>query len=169
MSFYKKLATIFIAGLASTSLAKTNPNSIFPRGCEPTGFVFYRNFLVVNEHGNQTFYLIQNRSTQSIEMEHFETKSDAFMSPKLEAKLAPSHWSAFASDVAQLYLRCYLPGKDSQKENRVPVNCGDYLNVCKYPRVKFALSNQGSYWVSTDKMQQQVIKDATAKGIFLHW
>ena len=169
MSFYKKLATIFLAGISSISVAKTKPNSIFPRGCETNGFVFYRDFLVVNEHGKQTFYLIQNHSNQTIEMEHFETKADTFMSPKLEAKLAPTHWSAFASDVEQLYLRCYLQAKDNSKENRVVVNCGDFLSVCQYPRVKFALSNQGSYWVSTDKTQYQVIQDATAKGIFLHW
>lgn len=169
MAFYKKLATIFIASLTSISMAQPKANSTFPRGCEATGFVFYRNFLVVNEYGKQAFYLIQNRSTQTIEFEHYETKADAFMSPKLEAKLAPTHWSAFASDVAQLYFRCYLPNKDGEKENRVAVNCADFLNVCQYPRVKFALSNQGSYWVSTDKAQYQVIQDSTAKGIFLHW
>ena len=169
MTFYKKLATLFIASLANISMAipPSHPHlsSNFPRGCEASGFVFYKNFLVLNEHGNQTFYLIQNHSDQTVEFEHFETKTDAFMSPKLEAKVAPSHWSAFASDVAQLYFRCYL----SQNEKRVPVNCANFLNVCQYPRVRFALSNQGSYWVSTDKEQAQVIKDASAKGIFLHW
>jgi hypothetical protein len=169
MAFYKKLATLFIASLANISMA-TPPahphlSSNFPRGCEASGFVFYKNFLVLNEHGNQTFYLIQNHSDQTVEFEHFETKTDAFMSPKLQAKVAPSHWSAFASDVAQLYFRCYL----SQDEKRVPVNCANFLNVCQYPRVRFALSNQGSYWVSTDKEQAQVIKDASAKGIYLHW
>lgn len=169
MAFYKKLATIFIASMTSISIAQTKSVSNFPRGCEASGFVFYRNFLVVNEHGNQSFYLIQNHATQTVELEHFETKADTFMSPKLEAKLAPTHWSAFASDVEQLYFRCFLPAKDDQKTNRVSVNCADFLSVCQYPRVKFALSNQGSYWVSTDKVQSQVIKDATSKGIFLHW
>jgi hypothetical protein len=165
MAFYKNLATIFIASLANFSLAHAEPATSFPRGCEATGFVFYRDFLVLNEHGNQTFYLMQNIANQTVELEHFETKTDAFMSPKLEAKIASNHWSAFASDVSQLYFRCY-----SQKNGeRAVVNCGEYLRVCQYPRVRFALSNQGSYWVSTDKIQSQVIKDATVKGIFLHW
>lgn len=169
MAFYKKLATLFIASMANISMATSpaHPHllSNFPRGCEASGYVFYKNFLVLNEHGNQTFYLIQNHSDQTVEFEHFETKTDVFMSPKLQAKVSPSHWSAFASDVAQLYFRCYL----SQDGKRVPVNCANFLNVCQYPRVRFALSNQGSYWVSTDKEQAQVIKDASAKGIYLHW
>lgn len=168
MAFYKKLATLFIASLANFSMAHTQSTSLFPRGCESTGFVFYHNFLVINEHGNQTFYMIQNKTSQTVELEHFETKTDAFMSPKLEAKISPSNWSAFASDVEQLYFRCYLQ-QNGDKSDRTAVNCGDYLNVCQYPRVRFALSNQGSYWVSTNKLQAQVIKDATAKGIFLHW
>ena len=173
MAFYKKFATLFIASLTNLSMAhpqahqQAHPqhSSIFPRGCEATGFVFYRDFLVLNEHGNQAFYLIQNHSDQTVEFEHIETKTDTFMSPKMEAKVAPSNWSAFASDVPQLYFRCYL----QQNDKRVAVNCANFLNVCQYPRVRFALSNQGSYWVSTDKAQSQVIKDATAKGIFLHW
>lgn len=165
MAFYKNLATIFLASLANFSMAQPQSASSFPRGCEVKDFVFYRDFLVLNEHGNQTFYLMQNFSKETVELEHFETKTDAFMSPKLEAKIAPNHWSAFAADVSQLYFRCYR----QQNEERVIVNCADYLHVCQYPRVKFALSNKGSYWVSTDKAQSQVIKDSTAKGIFLHW
>lgn len=169
MAFYKKLATLFIATLSSISFAQSHahqpPPSLFPRGCEASGYVFYRDFLVLNRYGNQSFFLIQNHSGETVEFEHYETKTDTFMSPKLEAKVAPTHWSAFASDIPQLYFRCYL----NQNDHRFAVNCADFLNVCQYPRVKFALSNQGSYWVSTDKAQTQVIKEATAKGIFLHW
>lgn len=165
MALYKKLATLFIASLANFSINQSYAAAAFPRGCENSGFVFYRNFLVMNEHGKQSFFLIQNHSQEKIELEHFETKVDAFMSPKLEAQLNPTHWSAFASDIAQMYFRCYV----RQGEERVAVDCANFLDVCQYPRARFALSNQGSYWVSTDKSQQQVIKEATAKGIFLHW
>ena len=33
----------------------------FPRGCEVTGFGYNENYLILNEHGEQTFYLLQNR------------------------------------------------------------------------------------------------------------
>lgn len=165
MAFYKKLATIFMVSLANFSVAGPQASTLFPKGCESSGFVFYKNFLVLNEHGNQAFYLIHNNTEQTVELEHFETNADAFMSPKLEAKLTSMHWSAFASDVAQMYFQCFV----HDKEERVAVNCENFLNVCQYPRVRFALSNQGSYWVSTDKVQKQVISDANAKGIFLRW
>ena len=167
MSFYKKLATVFVLILPTLSLASKQaaPPSIFPRGCEITGFGFNQNFLILNEHGQQALYLLQNHSNQTVELEHYETKPDAFMSPKLESKLAPSHWSAFASDVQMLHFQCFVTHGDE----RSVVNCADILDVCQYPRVKFALSNQGNYWVSTDKVRQQVLTDATSKGIFLHW
>jgi hypothetical protein len=168
MAFYKKLATLFIASLANISIAQPHATHSFPRGCEGKGFVFYRDFLVLNEHGNPMFYLIQNHSQQPIELEHFETKENAFMSPKLQAKLAPTHWSAFASDIAQTFFRCYITDNNASK--RTSVNCGDYLSVCHYPRVRFAKSNEGSYWASTDKTQQQVIQDSSRdKGIYLRW
>ncbi|HVT62013.1 MAG TPA: enhanced entry protein EnhB [Legionellaceae bacterium] len=166
MSFYKKLATVFALSLSAFSFTQAAPaSSIFPRGCELSGFAFDKNFLILNETGKQTFYLMQNHSNQTIESEHYETRADVFMSPKMEAKLGPSHWSAFASDEANLYFQCFV----HQKNERIAINCGDVLDICQYPRVKFALSNQGNYWVSTDKTRQQVITDATAKGIFLHW
>ena len=159
MSIYK---TLFISSLLITSAALA---STFPRGCEVSGFGFSKNFLIVNEHGEQSFYLIQNRSNQNITLEHYETQANVFMSPTLETKLSPLNWAAFASDVENLYFKCYT----QEGDNKVMVNCSDALDVCQYPRVKFALSNMGNYWVSTDKSQDQVIKEATKKGIFLHW
>ncbi len=139
--------------------------STFPRGCEVTGYGFNQNYVMLNEAGQQTFFLIQNRSDKVIELEHYETRTDVFMSPKLESKMSPGSWSAFASDVQNLYFKCYTyNGKE-----RMLVNCRDALDVCQYPRVKFALSNMGNYWVSTDKNQAQVIKDAVTKGILLRW
>ncbi|MDP3562055.1 MAG: enhanced entry protein EnhB [Legionellaceae bacterium] len=165
MSFYRKLATVLISMSSIALTGPTHAANLFPRGCEVTGFGFSKNYLIVNEHGDQTFYLIQNHSDKQIEIEHYETQTDVFMSPKLESKLAPGHWSAFASDVANLYFQCIV----QNGTERQVINCSDVLDVCQYPRVKFALSNMGNYWVSTDKPQAQVIKDATAKGIFLHW
>lgn len=162
MSFYKKMVTLLALLLPTLAAAQAD----FPKGCEGNGFVFYQNYLVLNEHGKQMFFLIYNHGNDAIEFEHYETKADAFMSPKLESKLSPTHWSAFASDVPELYFQCFTRKGEAE---HVAVNCQDYLDVCQYPRVKFALSNQGNYWVSTDKVKQKVISDAIAKGIFLHW
>ncbi len=161
-----KLAIVVLSTLLlsfSAIAANTAPN--FPKGCEVSGFGFSKNFLVLNEHGDQMFYLLQNHGDQAIELEHYETQTDVFMSPKLESQLGATHWSAFASDVSGLYFQCFVKNNDQ----RQMIDCSDVLDVCQYPRVKFALSNMGNYWVSTDKPLSQVIKDATAKGIFLHW
>jgi hypothetical protein len=151
----------------------------FPRGCEVTGFGFSQDQLIVNDNGQQAFYLIQNRSNMQIELQRFETR-EVFMSPSLTAKLAPSNWAAFASDIENLNFQCFSHKKDSSIKgennnqstnaaNLVQVDCRTVLDVCQYPRVKFALSNMGNYWVSTNKSQQDVINEATRKGIYLRW
>lgn len=145
------------------------PNAIaatsFPHGCEVSNYGFIDNDLVINEDGKQAFFMIQNRSDKKIELEHIETRPDVFMSPKLESKFDPSKWAAFASDVTNMHFRCYTQVNDE----RVVISCREALDVCQYPRVKFALSNMGNYWVSTNKVVEQVIKDSVAKGILLRW
>jgi hypothetical protein len=162
-----RIIPVFFTALFAASLFSVNTyaESTFPHGCEVSGYRFDGNTLVLNETGQQAFYVMQNRSSQQIEMEHVETRPDVFMSPKLESKLASLRWAAFASDVADTHFKCYT----QQNGERLLVNCRDALDVCQYPRAKFALSNMGSYWVSTNKPKEQVIKDAVAKGIYLRW
>lgn len=162
MSRHTILTTLFIIGFLFTN---ANAASTFPRGCEVSGYGFSENDLVLNDQGLQAFYVIQNRSDKKIELEHYETRADIFMSPKLESKLDASRWAAFASDVAGMHFKCYT----QENNSKIAVNCRDALDVCQYPRAKFALSNMGSYWVSTNKALEQVIKDAVAKGIYLKW
>ena len=161
MLFYTKL----ISALTLNALLITvTVASSFPHGCEVSGFGYSENNLILNDRNDQTFYLIQNRSNKAIELEHIETR-DIFMSPKLHSKLDPLQWSAFASDVENVHFKCFT----QEGDNITIVNCGEVLEVCQYPRVKFALSNMGNYWVSTNKDQGQVIKDAVTKGILLRW
>lgn len=155
-----------LGSLVLSLLIATPTNaSTFPRGCEVTGFGFQDTHLVLNEKNQQAFFLIQNRSDKKIELEHKETRPEVFMSPKLQAKLDVGQWSAFASDIDNFHFKCYI----QDGEARTALNCADVLDVCQYPRVKFALSNMGNYWISTNKPQDQVIKDAVAKGILLRW
>lgn len=136
----------------------------FPRGCEVTGFSFTQNYLTLNESGQQTFYLLQNRSNRPIGIRRVEA-SDEFMTPSLDVALAPDAWAAFASDVQSMYFECFTQDADNQTLG----SCRELLEICQYPRVRFALSNMGNYWVSANKSQQEVIKDAVAKGIYLRW
>jgi hypothetical protein len=150
-------------------------SSNFPRGCTVTGYAYKENNLILNEKGEQAFFLVQNRSNKTIELEHVETK-DVFMSPKLHSKLEPLQWAAFAADELNIQFKCFIPTNlpqanenPTQENSTLILNCGEVLDVCQYPRAKFALSNMGNYWVSTNKALGQVIKDASAKGIYLRW
>lgn len=162
MSYYKKISALLCLSVVAATAHAANS---FPRGCEVSGYHFDSNDLVLNENNQQAFYMIQSRSNQKIELEHYETRPDVFMSPKLEAKLDSLHWAAFASDIDNTHFKCYT----TENGNKVETNCRQVLDVCQYPRVKFALSNMGNYWVSTNKPQEQVIKDAVSKGILLRW
>lgn len=148
---------------ASTMKTKTT-SPLFPKGCEASGYGYNEQYLVLNQYGEQTYFLIQNRSHTSIELEHQETR-DVFMSPTMKAKIDADHWAAFASDVANSYFKCFSRTGDST----TPVNCSDVIEICQYPRVKFATSNMGNYWVSTNKSRAQVIQDSVDKGILLRW
>lgn len=150
-------------GLLSLAITSAFANN-FPRGCEVTGFGFNQNYLVLNPSGQQAFYLIQNKTNRPIYMERHETR-DVFMSPKLEVNLLATYWAAFASDETNMNFQCFT--KDN--ETLSPVLCNDVIDVCQYPRARFALSNMGNYWVSTNKPQNLVIKEAVAKGIYLKW
>ncbi|CEK10596.1 hypothetical protein [Legionella hackeliae] len=165
MSFCKAIMSVVMVTffIGDSSAAATAPTP-FPHGCEVRGFGFGDSHLIVNENGEQSFYLIQNRSSQPIELQRIETR-EVFMSPSLNTKLDPLNWAAFASDIADLHFQCFVKENETVKT----LDCRDVLDVCQYPRVKFALSNMGNYWVSTNKSQNDVITDATKKGIYLRW
>jgi hypothetical protein len=141
-----------------------NAASTFPKGCEVSGFGYTQNNLVLNESGEQSYYLIQNRSDSKIELERHNS-ADEFMSPPLQATLDPMNWAAFASDVKNVNFKCYK----HVDENTALINCQEVLEVCQYPRVRFALSNMGNYWISINKTQQNVIQESVDKGIYLKW
>lgn len=150
--------------LLSALLVNCADAGSFPRGCEVSGFGFNQNFLVLNQTGEQAYYLMRNRSDARIELERYET-GDAFMSPPLQATMDPENWAAFASDVKHLAFKCYK----HINENTAIIDCKDVIEICRYPRVRFALSNMGNYWISANKPQNQIIQDSVAKGIYLKW
>jgi len=169
MLFAIKISNKWSSGLAvlgfiTLSTATNLHAQSFPRGCEPNGFAYSGNYLVLNPDARQTFFLIQNKTNATVQLQRHETR-DVFMSPKLEVNLAAGAWSAFASDEQNFNFQC-LTKSDTNTSN---INCNDVIDVCQYPRARFALSNMGNYWVSTNKPQNLVIKEAVAKGIYLKW
>lgn len=137
---------------------------IFPRGCELKDFGYENDRLILNSTGQQSFYLIQNRSNREIRLQRVELR-DIFISPPLTAKISAMNWAAFASDVENFNFQCFI----LENDNAFPIDCQNVIDICKYPRARFAKSNMGNYWVSINKLQQQVLNDAVTKGIYLKW
>jgi len=154
----------FVFALSMALFLPTAALADFPRGCESSGFGFDDPYVIFNDTDQQTFFLIKNHSDLPIQIERVETE-DTFMSPKLQSKLNPSRWSAFAADISNVHFQCFI------RTSGTPtlINCRETLTICQYPRAKFALSNKGSYWVSTNKQRKTVIHDASKKGILLRW
>lgn len=159
---YKK--NVFILFFISFLMIFSTFSWCFPRGCEVTGFGYNGANLVVNEHGAQAYYLIHNFSPLNIELQRLDT-TDSFMTPPLTAKIQTNNWAAFASDIKDMHFQCFA----TENANSRKVDCREVIEICQYPRVKFALSNMGNYWVSVNKDQRQIINDSTTKGIYLHW
>ena len=113
--------------LASASIAAM----AFPKGCEVSGFAFQDNYLVLNDNGNQTLFMIQNTGTGNLLLEHIETRADVFMSPKLESKLNTNQYSTLSSDISNVHVKCSIVDEPG---NATHVNCSSYLSVCQYPR-----------------------------------
>jgi hypothetical protein len=163
-TMFNKLSRPLLPIFLLLSLHSLYAESTFPRGCKVTGFSYNPPYLILNETGNQAYYLIQNRSNVSIELERHET-TEAFMSPPLHVTIDPMNWAAFASDVQDINFRCY----HHVNEEIAMIDCRDVLDVCQYPNVKFAQSNLGNYWISWNKSQEDIIHDSVAKGIYLKW
>ncbi len=147
-------------------ITASNASFSFPRGCEVSGFAFNQGHLVLNDSDKQTLFMLQNKGNSTIQLEHVETRQDIFMSPKLESKINPNQWSAFSSDMSNFYFKCTMTEADQSTHQ---VNCENYISVCQYPRAQYPLSNKGSYWISTNKDQNQVIQETVKKGIYLKW
>ncbi|MFT4058590.1 MAG: enhanced entry protein EnhB [Legionella sp.] len=162
MSRFNRIHTSIVC--SALLISSAHALNSFPRGCEVTGFAYSQNYLILNDTGKQAYYLIQNHSDSRIELEH-QASEEAFMSPPLHATLDSMNWGAFASDIKNLNFRCYK----HIGEGTSPVDCRDVLDVCQYPRARFALSNMGNYWVSFNKSQSGIIQESVAKGIYLKW
>jgi hypothetical protein len=160
VSKYKQLLPITLLITASASCFS------FPRGCEVSGFGFQQGHLILNDSNKQTLFLLQNIGQNQVQLEHVETRTDVFMSPKLESKININQWSAFSSDISNFYFKCTIVDTDNSTKQ---VKCEDYISICQYPRAQFPLSNKGNYWISTNKEISVVIQEAVKKGIYLKW
>jgi hypothetical protein len=138
----------------------------FPRGCELRGYGNDGEQIVLNQTGAQTYYLMENTSAERIQVQRVETHG-TFISPALAIRLEPKNWAAFASNIENFHFQCMQLDAENNAANLIP--CSSVLSVCQYPRVRFARTNLGNYWVAYNKSQESVIHETAAKGIYLKW
>ena len=154
------LFTLFLVSLNALAI----PLKGFPKVCETIGYEFAGDKLVLNQQGDQTIYFLQNISAAIIEIEHKESTPD-FMAVGWQAKLNYKKWASFAVQEKNMNFRCHIV----EKGKRSLTDCQQVLRLCQYPRVKFALSNQGTYWISINKSLRKAMSNAINKGILLRW
>jgi hypothetical protein len=158
--------------ISTATFAKYQAPSIFPGGCKVSGYGFKYNKLVLYPKGRQAFYLIYNHSNEPVIMEHVPKKRNGFMSPMMKTTLDPENWAGLATDINKIRFVCYKYDNsqiEAENPNAIPLSCNEILDVCEYPYVRFADTNHGTYWTSTNKTRTEVINDTTRKGIYLRW
>ncbi len=111
-----------------------------PRGCETIGYEFRDGALVLNQLGEQTIYFIQNIRQSNIHLKHGKSNNE-FMKLGWQAQLSHQRWAAIAVSEKDMDFKCEILNKGQAN----PINCQTAIRICQYPRVKFALSNQGTY------------------------
>ncbi len=167
MKLYRELTALLIVSLllpSQVSLARRQVTSDFPRGCEEVGFSFDKQALVLNPEGQQSFYLMQNKANATVHLQYKKPK-DMFMSPTFKADIAKKRWAGLASNEKNMQFQCTLV----TKEAKTPIACQEAIRLCHYPKAKFALSNEGNYWVSRNQSLRQSMYAARKKGIRLRW
>lgn len=141
----------------------------FLHGCEEIGHEFQRGklaFIPVQEsEEDQTLYFIHNVSYDRIKIESQKTYTTSLY-PIWETTINSDNWAAFAVDRDNITFKCY---EDDYGEFTREVNCRDVVEVCQFPRAKFAEHNQGNYWISTNRSKYGTRNEVIRKGVLLKW
>lgn len=159
-----KYMTIVIISLLA--VINCQAGSKFPRGCQPVGHEFKDGNLVLDQdESKQTLYFIHNNSNRKLHLQNMKDPG-AFMTPNWETHVNHNRWVAFATDHKRIIFRCKTLSSRLGDEY---TDCENILQVCQYPKAKFALSNLGNYWVSTNKSLNSTVRASIRKGILLRW
>lgn len=166
-----KLALFIIASLSvfisTNSLAAKRK---FPHGCKPVGYQFTYGALelkpVSETQKIQTVYLIHNISHRVVELEAQKLAHHP-VSPGYVTELDGDLWTAFVQDEPIVKFTCKFVYGDDEKQTTA---CNEVLELCQYPRAKFAGHNGGSYWVKQQgESLKQAIDSVIENGVLLRW
>lgn len=165
-----KNSLIGLAGavLAASVLSANAEPKQFPNGCKPVGFSYENGKLnltpVSSSENVQTIFLFHNRSPQSIKFVSEKLPGQDFVPQYIHA-MAPEQWSAFSISSKHLQFTC----SSNDGEASSPISCEGSLDICQYPRAKFADHNSGTYWLKSASTMQEMIQVIVDDGILLRW
>ncbi len=182
---FKKLAcSLLVFTFAANMHAQSAPLQ-FPRGCKPVGFQFKNGFLVLtpvspqegqsSETAPQTelesspkipqgLYFLHNISQQRIQLKGYKLPDQIFSADHFNV-IEPMQWGTFAVDDSMAVLRCDI----GSTHESTRINCAETIEICQYPRAKFADHNKGTYWVSQSTTLHDAVQASDSNGILLRW
>jgi hypothetical protein len=124
-----------------------------PITCQNSNYKFQNDQLLLStQTKTQQLYLLHNRSTQTILINH--QKIPAGASAGWMSELAPQHWSAITVNQKNFTLTC----SPSQPGNTVNKSCQQLLTVCFVPNAVFPKNLQNSaFWITENQTAKKII------------
>jgi hypothetical protein len=131
----------------------------FPPNCEPVNFSFSEQRVLFNTQNpeGQHLYLLFNGGDEEIILSH--KNKNTFVDIGWQTTLQPERWSAFAVNEINYPVTCEVDNPT------LAANPCQALRICELLKAKFALSNQGSYWVAENGGLRLILGQIRKKGI----
>ena len=164
----KKFAVIAASLAMAATVNLHAATKRFPNGCKPVGFEYQDGMLVlmpVSETDQiQTVYLIHNMSHDTVNFISKKMPNQVF-APKYKHSIRPASWSSFSTNEHKIQFICKQGGYSYGQQ----INCADVLEICQYPRAKFAPHNGGTYWIKKSESRRQAVRSVIRNGVLLRW
>jgi hypothetical protein len=151
--------------LFGAEAAQANNNQSNPLGCRDTGYQF--EFKTLNlypeEAGSRnSLYFLLNKSEQKINL--FQMIPDnSTLSMYLNHRIGSDRWGVLSTCEKEIKYICTVD--DPKSRYGKIVDCGKYLQVCEFARVRFGLNNRGNYWIVNSNTKNGAVRQVVNYGI----
>lgn len=159
-------ALIVVTLISFPSYAARN---LYPKGCEPKGYEYKDLALIFKPVGPteklQTLFLVHNISNYPVKLISQKLRHQAF-APKFKHIIDGQNWAVFVTNSSETHFKCVA---NNGYDSGAHVDCSQVLQICQYPRAKFAVHNRGTYWLAQTYSMKEAVRSAVKNGILLRW